>query len=468
LSLTIIRGKIHRFIGFFNDAEYYRRLIHVGLPIALQQFIMASLNMVAVMIVGQLGETAIAAVGLANQIGFLFQLLLFGVTSGCAIFTAQFWGKQDIPNIRKVLGICLTLGMASAGLFLAIALFFPTQALEIYSRDHAVVALGSQYLRTFGWAFLFMSITFSYAAILRSIGDVRTPLVVSLAALSFNTLLSYGLIFGRFGLPELGVQGAAIAGLLARVFECLGLLVIVYRRRGAAAARLVELFRYDRQFVSLVLRRVLPVALNELLWSLGIALYNVVYARIGTDAIAAINIVGSIDTLAFVVFIGIGNACAILVGNQIGAREDQQAFRYAGRSLGLGIGAAVLVGALILVGSPLILQVYKVSPGVIDDSWKMLIIMACFLWVRASNFMLFIGIFRSGGDTRFGFFLDVGAIWIVGVPMALVGAFVFHLPIYLVYLMVMADELSKFVIGLWRYFSRRWIHNLTGINDQVS
>jgi Na+-driven multidrug efflux pump len=105
---------------------------------------------------------------------------------------------------------------------------------------------------------------------------------------------------------------------------------------------------------------------------------------------------------------------------------------------------------------------------VIDDSWKMLIIMACFLWVRASNFMLFIGIFRSGGDTRFGFFLDVGAIWIVGVPMALVGAFVFHLPIYLVYLMVMADELSKFVIGLWRYFSRRWIHNLTGINDQVS
>jgi putative MATE family efflux protein len=463
VSVSSVLRSRDALIEFFRDAEYYRRLVQVGLPITLQQFVMSSLNMVSVMIIGQLGETAIAAVGLANQIGFLCNLLLFGITSGSAIFTAQLWGKGDIPNIRKVLGLCIMLGLAGGGFFWIVSLFFPTQAVGIYSSDMAVVNLGGQYLRIFGWAFLFMPVTFSFAAVLRSTGDVRTPLVVSLVALSLNTLLSYGLIFGRFGLPELGVQGAAVAGLLARVMECGGLLLLVYRRRGPAAARLAELFRYDSKFMKKILQRVLPVALNELLWALGIAAYNVVYARIGTDSIAAMNIASSIDNMAFVIFLGLGNGCAILVGNRIGAGEDNLAFRYAGRSLGLGIVGGLLVGGLILAGSPLVLDVYKVSPEVIEYTRKILLIIALFLWLRVSNLILFIGVFRSGGDTRFGFFLDAGTIWVVGVPLAVLAAFVFHLPVYLVYLMVMIDELTKFIVGLWRYLSRRWIHNLAGM-----
>ncbi len=461
MSLTSLRTQRAALLAFFRDPEYYRRLVQIGLPIALQQFVMSSLNLVSVMIIGQLGETAIAAVGLANQIGFLNNLLLFGITSGSAIFTAQLWGKGDVPSIRKVLGLCLSLGMLGGVFFWAVSLFFPQLALGIYSKDAAVVTLGSQYLTIFSWAFLLMPVTFSFAAVLRSTGDVRTPLVVSLTALSLNTFLSYGLIFGRFGLPEMGVQGAALAGLLARVLECLGLLALVYHRQGPAAARLAELFRYDLDFMRRILQRVLPVALNELLWALGIAAYNVVYARIGTDAIAAMNIARSIDNMAFVIFIGLGNACAILVGNRIGAGEEEQAFRYAGRSLGLSIAGGLVVGALILAISPLVMDIYKVSPLVIEYTRKILLIVAAFLWLRASNLILFIGIFRSGGDTRFGFFLDAGIIWMVGVPLAVLGAFVFHFPIYLVYLLVMMDELTKFIVGTWRYTSRRWIHNLT-------
>ena len=159
------------------------------------------------------------------------------------------------------------------------------------------------------------------------------------------------------------------------------------------------------------------------------------------------NIASSIDNMAFVIFIGLGNACAILVGNRIGAGEEKQAFRYAGRSLGLSIVGGLLVGGLILAISPLILDIYKVSPLVIDYTRKILLIISAFLWLRASNLILFIGVFRSGGDTRFGFFLDAGTIWAVGVPLAVLGAFVFHLPVYLVYLLVMMDELTKFVVG---------------------
>ena len=176
---------------------------------------------------------------------------------------------------------------------------------------------------------------------------------------------------------------------------------------------------------------------------------------------------GTIDNMAFVSSIGIGNACAILVGNLIGAGEVEKAFRYAGRSLGLSIVTGWLVGGGILGVSPLILATYKVSPEVLQDSQRVVMFIALFLWLRASNFLLFIGMLRSGGDTRFGFFLDVGSIWVVGVPMAFLGAFVLHLPVYLVYLMITLDEATKFIIGLWRFFSRRWIHDVTKIVESM-
>jgi Na+-driven multidrug efflux pump len=231
-----------------------------------------------------------------------------------------------------------------------------------------------------------------------------------MAALSLNTLGSYALIFGKLGLPELGVGGAALSGLGARVLECLFLVYLVYRLRTPAAARLREMFSLDRSFAIRVLRPVVPVALNELLWSLGITTYSAIYARVGTDAIAAMNIASSIDSLALPVFIGIAKACAILVGNLIGSGDEIQAQRYAARSLGLSAVAALLMGAVIYITSPAILAFYKVSPQVIDHALSVLAIISLLLWMRMCNLMLFVGIFRSGGDTRFAFILDAGTI----------------------------------------------------------
>ena len=222
MATSRVRQRSQALIGFFNDKDYYLRLYHFAFPIALQQFIMSSLNMVGVMMIGQLGAVPVAAVGLANQIFFLLNLLLFGITSGSAMFTAQLWGKRDIPNIRKVLGSALTLGLAGGTVFLIIAEFFPAAALSIYSKDPSVIALGSDYLRIIGFSFFMFHITFCYSAVLRSTGDVQTPLVVTLHTLSFNTLFSYVLIFGKLGFPAMGVHGAAIAAFSARVLECIG------------------------------------------------------------------------------------------------------------------------------------------------------------------------------------------------------------------------------------------------------
>lgn len=444
----------------FRDREYLSGLFSLALPMTLQYFVSASLNMLGGLMIGQLGEAALAAVGLANQVTFLLTLMLFGISSGTAVFTAQLWGAQDVSNIRRVLGLSLALAVTGALGFGTAAVLFPGAVLSLYSRDPAVVALGSSYLRIMGLSYLGMAITYSFASVLRCTGNVRLPLVVSLCALSLNTVISYLLIFGHLGLPALGINGAAIGTVLARLLEC-GLLVwLAYRFGTAAAGSARELFSGDRPFARTVLGRAFPVILGEMLWSVGITLYNAIYARIGTEAIAAVNIVVTIENVAFVAFLGVADATAILVGNQIGAGRLRTAERYAGWSLALVTAGAIGMGGLIAVGAGQLLALYKVSPLVTAYAQRLFLVVAATLWFRVSNMVLIVGIMRSGGDTRFAFVLDVGTVWLVGVPLALLGAFVLHWPVYYVYLLIMVEEVVKWGIGLARYFSKKWINEL--------
>jgi putative MATE family efflux protein len=336
----------------------------------------------------------------------------------------------------------------------------PEQVLGIYSTDPAVVDLGSSYLRIVGLGYMAIAVTFSYSAILRSTGEVKLPMVVSVVALSLNTGLNYGLIFGKFGLPELGVEGAAIATAMARFLECGLMLVLVYHYRLPAAATAREML--DLKLISLKRFFItsIPVILTEVLWSLGITTYNIVYARIGTEAIAAVNISVTIDRVLFVLFIGMSNACAIMIGNRIGANEEWKAFDYAKRFLVLGPALAVLIGLLLVSTASTVLALYNVSAITITYARNILIVMALMLPIRASNLLLLVGILRSGGDTRFAFLIDGLTVWGVGVPLAFTGAFIFGLPVYGVYMLVMTEEILKLIMGLWRLFSRKWIHNL--------
>lgn len=450
----------YKIIRYYSDREYFRQVLKIAGPIMVQQLTFSMLNMLSVVFVGQKGEISVAAVGFAGQIAFLLNLVHFGIISGAAMFTAQFWGRQDIPNLRRVLGLCLMLAISASLIFFALSQFVPAQLLSIYSRDTAVVQLGANYLRTFSWTFLFFAITFSYALVMRSTGDVRTPTTVSVIALAFSTLLSYALIFGKFGLPELGIQGAAVAAVIARAFECVTLISITYRMKSPVAASIRELTSFDLEFIRKVIKPMLPVILNELFWSLGITTYNIIYGRMGTSSFAAMNIVSTIEQVAFVLFIGISNATSVLVGNRIGADREEEAFLYAGRSLGLGIVGGILIGGILQLVKGPVLSLYNVSPEVIDNAAAIVNVITFFLWIRVNNMTIVVGVLRAGGDTRFSLFLDGIIIWIVGVPMAYIAAFVLHLPVYYVYLFAMSEELTKWILGIIRYRSRKWINNL--------
>lgn len=454
--------------GFLDDKAFFSTFARLMIPIGLQQLIIASLNLVSIVMVGQLGETAVASVGLANQVLFVFQLLLFGAGSGCAIFIAQFWGKRDLKNIRRMLGICLAIGLIGTLLFTSIALLAPELALSVYSTDPSVIALGSDYLRTVGLSYVAVAITTSYSVTLRSTGNVRLPVVVSTLSLSLGALLNYALIFGQFGLPALGVQGSAIGTTVARFIECGLLLSFVYSSGSVAAAKLKEMLVLDTVFTTSVLKTILPVTANEILWSLGVTTFNLIYGRMGTESAAAVSIAATIENMALVIFSGSATASAIMIGHRIGAEEESRAYEYARRFALLTILGGIVIGSAVFLSADVVLGFYKIADTSHQLARNVLSAISVFLCIKASNMLFIVGILRAGGDTRASLLIDVGSIWLVGIPAAMVGAFVLQLPVYWVYVLAMSDEVAKFIAGALRIASKRWINNVAREHASLS
>jgi len=447
-------------LSFFKDKNFIRKMLSLAIPVAFQQFITAALNMVDVLMVGQLGEASIAALGLANQIFFLYILFLFGVTSGTAIFSAQFWGKNDIESIRKVLGISLSVALAVGTLFTLAATLIPETLLRFYTNDTEVIALASSYLRIVGLSYIFTAIVTSYHAIYRSITWVKLTVGISVTALILKSALGYMLIFGIGRFPALGVRGAAIATGLGWVFQFILILILTYTVKTPLAANPLTFFDFDRVFLMRVLKTAMPAAINEVFWSVGITTYNAVYAHISTGAIAAVQINATIEEITFVLFIGLGNACAIMIGNEIGAGEQDTAFEHSRRYLVIVVLLAFLLGIVVLFVREPIIELYNISATVAESAYRLMTVFALTAWLRAINFILFIGALRAGGDTKFAMFMEIFSIWAIGVPAALIGGFVLHLPVQGVYLLVLSEELVKAFIIFKRYRSKKWIHDL--------
>ncbi|MDF2545456.1 MAG: family efflux transporter [Anaerosolibacter sp.] len=443
-----------------KDRNFYKTMLAIALPISFQNLISSSLNMVDTVMIGRLGETQIAAVGLANQLFFLFILLMFGINSGCAIFTAQFWGKRDIANIRRVLGLALVSGGSLSLVFASAAFFIPQHILRLFTMDAVVVDLGSQYLKIISFSYLITTISFAYAFASRSIGQAKLPMVVSAISLLTNTLLNYLLIFGNFGFPAMGVRGAALATVIARSVEMIFLLSIIYKQGDVLAGKIRELLDFGFDFVKRIYQTAIPVILNEGIWALGMTMYSVAYARISTDAVASIQIANTIQNIFMVVAMGLGNSCAVMLGNEIGAGHKEKAITYGNTFILLGTLLGAAIGGLLALVAPFILQFFNVSQSVYESAYWILMVMGFTMAIRIFNTILIIGIFRSGGDTKFSLYLEMGSVWLIGVPLAFLGALVWHLPVYWVYGLISIEELLKAVLGFPRVLSKKWVRNV--------
>ena len=415
---------------------------------------------ITTLMTGQLGDVPLASLGLANQLYYILSLAQFGIASGASIFTAQYWGKKDHSNISKVLGVSFIVCLITSLLFAAVAVFIPQVFLGIFTSDEQVIDLGVELLRIIGWSFFFTPITMTFYMILRSINNVRLPMVNSFMGVALNIILGYALIFGKLGAPAMGVYGAAYANLIARVLECFLIIFMAYYLKTPLAAKPSEMFAFGRLFLKKTLSKILPVTVNELLWSMGVSAYSAIYAHINTESIAAINIRLTIEDLVFVPFLGIIHACSIMVGNAIGAGDQEKSSGYIKQSVRIVMVLAIVLGGALALGSGFITSLYNISDLAAFYTRNVLVVLGGILWLRTTNTLYFLAMMRSGGDTRFAYWMDVGLMWFIGVPSAWLAAFVFHLPVYYVYLFVTIEEVVKFFLSIWRFRSNRWIHNL--------
>ncbi|MDD9303041.1 MAG: MATE family efflux transporter [Desulfobacter sp.] len=435
-------------------------LLTLALPISLQNLLTCSMSTIDILMIGQLNETAIAAVGIANQFVFMFIVIQYGIHSGVSIFTAQYWGKKELSRIKQLSGMGILAGVAVSLLFSVGALFFPTQLISLFSTDPQVVLLGAGYLKIVGIAFAVSATIFSLMSNLRSMGFAMVPIISSMVAVILNIFLNYALIFGHFGFPALGVKGAAIATCTAKILEGLVIITIVYKKKYPLAAGFKEMFSFDILFLRRVLATCWPVFLNELFWVTGVSMYKLVYARIGTESIAAVNIVSTIEEFMFIPFFGIFHGGSIMIGNSIGAGNKKTAYAYGQFLLIAQLIMALGAGLLMILSRDFILGFYKISPGTYENAHYLMLVSGLILWAKTTNFTNVVSVLRGGGDTRFGFLLDLTGVWCIGVPMAFFAAFYLDLPVYWVMALIAAEELFKLIIGLPRFFSKKWIRNL--------
>lgn len=446
--------------GLFSDSKFYKILFTIALPIVIQNLIASSVNMVDTVMIGRVGEVEIASVGIANQLFFFFTILIMGFYSGAGIFISQFWGNKDEKNIKKMLGLSLLVGVICTIVFTIFALAFPEKVIKIFDKDSNVVRLGSDYLRIVGISYIFTAITLAFSSGLRCIGKTLLPMLVSISALLINASLNYILIFGHFGAPEMGVSGAALATLIARVVETVILIIYIYMGKGTLAASFKEMLGFDKAFIVKSFKTIIPVVLNEICWGLGAVVYSVAYGRIGTQAIASVQITSTISNLYMVLVFGIANAAAVMVGNLIGAGEEEKGKEYAYRLSALGAITGVFIAITIVVTAEGMLNMFKVSDTVIHDSLMILYITAVIMIMRVLNIILIVGVLRGGGDAQYSLKLEAFTMWAIGVPLSFIGAVFLKLPVYWVVALLTTEEIVKCFFAVKRLISNNWINRV--------
>jgi putative MATE family efflux protein len=452
-----------------ESRQFYRQLLTLAIPAALQQLVMASLNLVDNVMIGQLGEQSVAAIAVANQVFFLMFLVFFGISSGTGVFIAQYWGKKDISNIRRSLGLCLCMVCAVATIFFLPSILFPKHIVSIFTKDPEVIELGVKYLVIIAFSFIFTAISFSYSVAQKNIERMRTPLIISAISLGINTVLNYILIFGKLGAPKLGVEGAAIATLIARIIEMFLYFIIIYLYKGPkenvsinpAAASLKEMMDFSSDLVKRFIKIALPVVANEFFWALGIMSYKIVFGYMGTETLAAVSIAENVTRLLRCSFFGIAGATAVIIGKNIGEGSIDKAWIFTKKIIRFNFFGSLLIAVCLFTLAPLMLTFFKVSELATQNAIMIMRIDSFIMPIKLFNLLLIVGLLRSGGDTRFSMMLEAGAVWFIGVPLCFLSGMFLNLPLLIVMIAVSTEEIFKAIIGIKRIISRKWIKDVT-------
>lgn len=448
-------------INLKKDRVFFKNLLILAIPIILQNLIGASLNLLDNLMIGSLGENAIASTGIANQYYMLYYNTTNGIVMGAGIFMAQYWGKKDVKSIYKFMGISLLFSLITAILFALGGVFFSENIMGIFTKEMIVSDLGKNYLAAVAPSYIFTSISLSYAMALRSAGYTKIPMYASLIGLIFNGVLNYIFIFGKFGIPALGVTGAALGTTVARFMEMGFILHTIYiRDKNIIAGKINEMFVFSKDLVNKFIKTATPVVFNDVMWIAGITVYFIAYSKLGTNATATMQISNTINNAFNIFAIGIAIASSIVIGNKIGAGKEKEAKEVAIKINIFGVFLGIIIGAIFFIVSPFIPLMFKITPETKANVITVLKIMSILVPVRFFGIVQIIGVLRGGGDVVYAILVELIAVWGIGVPLSFIGAVYLDYPITIVYALTCLEEPFKMLSTIPRLLSGKWIRNL--------
>ena len=454
------------FKKYFGDMGFWRIALKLAFPVAMQNLLTSSFILVDTIMVGQLGDLSLSAVGMAGQFGWFLNMITFGMCSGAAVFISQYWGAKDTAGIRRTYGIAVVSVCLISALFFVIGLLFPEGVVRIFNREPDVVEAGAAYLRIACWSYLATGVNMVFCIVLRSTENVKLPMYVSLVTTVLNAFMDYGLIFGAFGMPEMGIRGAALATVISAWAGPVLILAVSAIQRNMLISPIKELFGFNKRSIAEYYEKATPVIINETLWGLGTLLFSVIFANLGYQYYAAVTIFRTFENISFVFFIGLCNASSIMVGKNVGAGHIKRAVEDSRRFVLFVSLCSVLTGVLIIIFRFQLASVFNLSGSITPETLKLtaslLLVYGIELPVRNLPYILIVGTFRPGGDTRIGMKLDLLSLWLCSVPLTTLAAFVFKLPFIAVFaIMYAAEDYLKAILCVKYYFTYNWLRPVT-------
>lgn len=445
-----------------REKSFLASVIGIAVPVGLQSMLQSSFSMIDQLMVGQLGSTAVSAVEVAGRPAFIYSVVLGAAAAITGIMISQYLGMEDRKMADRSLSVNLAAATALALVFTLICLLFPGQIVGLYIRDDpAVLAAGQDYLTCILWTYLPMGVSSILAVMVRCLGRAVWPLAAGITSAAVNTGLNYGLIFGRFGFPALGVTGAAVASVISQVVNMLLMLVIfcLVRLRGHRDFRFSLSLGAEgyRQYLLMLL----PILVTELLWSLGQNVNTFIYGHLEQGDLAAMSMTGPIQGLFIGALSGVSQAAGILIGKRLGAGEYEEAYQESKKLVRYGVVGSLLLSALLIGLRWAYVPLYKVEPGVRETAAKLLLAFAVLAPVKVANMILGGGVVRSGGKTAYIMVIDVVGTWLVGVPLGLASAFLFRLPVEWVYFILSQEELVRLGMTIVVFRRKGWMNRLS-------
>lgn len=436
----------------------------ITVPVMLQQLVGVCLNLVDTVMVGKISENALAAVGSANQVYFIYGVAMFGIFSGAAVYAVQYWGIKDLEKLHKVMGIDYLMCFVFTVPTIIVSLFFAPHLISLFTDEAEVIDLGAQYLRIACISYIFSGISFVVSYNSRSVAILKVPTIVSTVAVGLNIVLNYCLIYGKFGFPEMGVRGAATATLIARICEMAAMLsyIYIFSKDHPLKAKLSEMIHIEKELFKNVMTTAWPVICNEGLWAVSNAIVFAIYGQISAAALAIVQIATTVTEVFQTLYSGLGSASAVVIGKALGQGRRDESYEYALKVVKLTFILNIFTMSLLAAAIWPIAHIYGFGPETTSMLIKSLLVFAAAQLPKMLVYVLVCGIMRAGGDTMwclkmeciFNFFLQIG--------LALLAVNFLKLPLYLAIAVVMLAETSKSFFCIQRVHSKKWMNIFTG------